>query len=73
MVDFIEKYGILVLFGLFILAMVWGHLGRRGRGHGVGCGMGCGAPEDHQAETMKGGKGVEAKRQDGGRHQHGCH
>ena len=45
MAEFLQIYGIWILFGLFFSLMLWG----RARGHGMGC---CGGHQ-HEHETVR--------------------
>ena len=46
MAEFLQVYGIWIIFGLFFSLMLWG----RARGHGMGC---CGGGHQHEYETVK--------------------
>ncbi len=63
MVDFLQEYGLWILFGGLFLLMI------RGRGHGMGCGM-----SDHranQAEDIEGS--ADGPRDGSGHNSGGCH
>lgn len=63
MIDFLQDYGIWILFGFLFLLML------RGRGRGIGCGMG-----DHREHHGEDSKGSPGRQGDGGSHHSaGCH
>jgi len=60
MAEFLQTYGIWILFGLLLSLMLWGHA----RGHGMGC---CGGHQ-HEPEAVK-----KEEQQETGKHSSGCH
>ncbi|MCL5074664.1 MAG: hypothetical protein M1136_03295 [Chloroflexi bacterium] len=64
--EFLQGYGIWIVFGLFFLFMMWG----QSRGHGgMGCGMG-----GHQHNPPQNPEvGKEEDQQGSGKHNAGCH
>lgn len=63
MVDFLQEYGLWIVFGALFLFML------RGRGHGIGCRMG-----DHRANQAEDMGGSPDQARDGTDHRSaGCH
>ncbi len=62
MTEFLQSYGIWIIFGLLFLFML------RGRGHGMGCGMG--GHYNRDGEQKRGAGGI---RVDDDHRPSGCH
>lgn len=65
MPEFLQSYGIWIIFGLLFLFML------RGRGHEMGCGMG--GHQHNPEQNPEAGAEKEEGQPKSGRHSSGCH